>query len=123
MNFGAASADVVRTGAGTAPEIDPPMTTESEAEQARSAVWVGLYASAARCLLTYVVAPVLGALGVFLGPLGVLLQLLGTVTTVGGARRLWMLRHPGRVVYALAAIALVLFTAGTVGQSVFRGHS
>ena len=120
MISGAASANMVSSDAGSAPEIDPQIDT---AEQARSAVWVGLYVSAARCLLTYVVAPLVGALGIFLGPLGLLLQVLGTITAVGGARRLWVLRHRGRFVYGLVAIALILFTAGTVGQYVLGGRS
>jgi hypothetical protein len=127
MISGAAAANMVSSDAGSAPEIDrednPAIDAESVAEQARSAVWVGLYVSAARCLLTYVVAPVVGAVGVFLGPLGLLLQVLGTITAVGGARRLWSLRHRGRFVYALVAIALVLFTAGTAGQLVLGGRA
>ena len=123
MISGAVSANMVSSDAGSAPEIDPQIDT---AEQARSAVWVGLYVSAARCLLTYVVAPLAGAfgvLGIFLGPLGLLLQVLGTITAVGGARRLWVLRHRRRLVYGLVAIALILFTAGTVGQHVLGGRS
>jgi hypothetical protein len=120
MTSGAASANMVSSDAGSAPEI----ATEIDlAEHARSAVWVGLYVSAARCLLMYVVAPLVGALGVFLGPLGLLLQVLGTITAVGGARRLWMLRHRGRLVYAFVAGALILFTTGSVGQFVLGGRS
>ena len=120
MISGPASANMVSSDAGSAPEIASAM--DGEAAEARSAVWVGLYVSAARCLLTYVLAPLVGALGVFLGPLGLLLQVLGTITAVGGARRLWILRHRGRFVYALVAIALILFTVGSVGQFVLGGR-
>jgi uncharacterized RDD family membrane protein YckC len=128
MVSGAASANMVSSDAGPAPEIgtaidpatDPP---SSAADEARSAVWVGLYVSAARCLLTYVVAPAVGALGVFLGPVGLLLQVLGTITAIGGARRLWALHHRGRFAYALVAAALTLFTIATLGQFVLRGPS
>jgi hypothetical protein len=122
MISGAASATTVSSAAGSAPGIDHPMAAELEAGQARSAVWVGIHVSAARCLLTYVVAPALGAVGIFLGPIGLLLQALGTITAVGGARRLWVLRHRGRIVYALVAAALVLFTAGTIGRLVLGGR-
>lgn len=128
MISGAASANTVSSDAGSAPEIDTTIDPELDpqptaADEARSAVWVGLYVSAARCLLTYVVAPVAGAVGVFLGPLGFLLQVLGTITAVGGARRLWALHHRGRLAYALVAAALTLFTLATLGQFVLRGPS
>lgn len=73
------------------------------------AVHVGLYVSALRCVLTYVVAPVLGTIGIVLGPLGTVLQVLGAVTSIAGARRLWQLRHPARLPYAgLAAVVTAL---------------
>lgn len=79
------------------------------APEAMSAVHVGLYVSALRCVLTYVVAPVLGAVGIVLGPVGVLLQVLGAVTSAAGARRLWQLRHPARLPYAgLATLVAVI---------------
>ncbi len=88
------------------PAQDPPPLPASEA---LSAVHVGLYVSALRCILTYVVAPVLGTIGVVLGPLGTVLQVLGAVTSIVGARRLWQLRHPARLPYAgLAALVTVL---------------
>jgi hypothetical protein len=122
MVSGAASANMVSSDAGSAPEIDHrPDGWADEADQARSAVWVGLYVSAARCLLTYVVAPLAGALGGLLGPVGLVLQVLGTVTAVSGARRLWSLRHRARFVYGLVAATLTLFTAATVGQLVMGG--
>jgi hypothetical protein len=118
MISGAVSANTVSSGVGIAPEIDH--VADSAAGQARSAVWVGLHVSAARCLLTYVVAPIAGAAGIFLGPLGLLLQILGTITSVGGAHRLWTHGHRGRFVYGAVAMALVLFTLGAVGQVVLR---
>lgn len=106
---------MVSTDVGAAPGIDQ----EADAShQARSAVWVGLYVSAARCLLTYVIGPAAGAIGVFLGPLGLVLQILGTITAVDGAHRLYVLRHRGWVVYAATATVISLVTAVTIGQSV-----
>ena len=105
MVSGAASAGGVSTDAGAAPEIDH-TELDGEVDEARSAVWVGIYVSAARCVLTYVVAPLVGALGVALGPLGIVLQILGTVTAINGAHRLWTLGHRGRFVYAGVAAAL-----------------
>ncbi len=75
-----------------------------EASEAMAAVQVGLYVSAARCLLTYVVAPVAGAIGILLGPLGLILLLLGAVTSTAGARRLWRLGHRARIPYAAIAV-------------------
>ena len=69
---------------------------EDPAADAAAAVHVGLWVSATRCLLTYVVAPLVGALGILLGPIGLLLQVLGAVTASSGAWRLWRLRHRGR---------------------------
>ena len=120
MVSGAVSANMVSSDAcDSAPEIVQP--EEDAAEQARAAVWVGLYVSAARCLLTYVVAPAVGALGVLFGPLGLVLQVLGTITSISGARRLWVLRHRGWALYALVAAALTLFTAATAGQLLVGG--
>lgn len=85
------------------------------ARQARAAVQVGVYVSALRCVLTYVVAPALGALGLVLGPFGALLQVLGAITASSGAVRLWRLGHPARYPYALLALALDLMAVLCVG--------
>lgn len=85
---------------------DPDVSEATPAQEAMAAVQVGLYVSAARCLLTYVVAPVAGTLGVFLGPIGFVLLLLGAITSAAGARRLWLLRHRARFLYAGIAIAV-----------------
>lgn len=74
-----------------------------DAAEARSAVHVGLYVSAVRCLLTYVVAPVMGLAGPLLGAAGFVLQILGSIVAVAGAQRLWHLGHRARVPYALVA--------------------
>lgn len=71
-----------------------------------SAVRLGIWASATRCVLTYVVAPAAGALGLVLGPVGMILQILGSVTAIYGARTLWSLRHRARHVYAVVAAAV-----------------
>ena len=86
------------------------------AQEAMAAVQVGLYVSAVRCLLTYVVAPAAGALGIFLGPVGVVLLLLGAITSVAGARRLWVLRHRARVPYAVLAASVCVLLALSVVQ-------
>ena len=125
MVSGAASANMVSSDAYSAPEIanESDLLSADAAQEARSAVWVGLYVSAARCLLTYVVAPAAGALGILFGPIGLLLQVLGTITAVSGALRLHALRHRGRYIYGLVALALVLFTAGSVGRFVLGGRA
>jgi hypothetical protein len=111
---GAAATSMVSSGSDPVPGINH--DAENTAEQARSAVWVGVHVSAARCLLTYVIAPLAGTFGILLGPAGILLQVLGTITAVSGALRLWALGHRGRFVYAFVAVALVLITAVSLGQ-------
>ena len=90
----------------------------SPAEEAIAAVHVGLYVSAFRCVLTYVVAPALGAVGVLLGPVGLLLQVLGTITAGYGARRLWVLRHRVRIPYAALAAVVTALTLVTISQAI-----
>jgi hypothetical protein len=79
-------------------------------------VQVGLYVAAVRCLLTYVVAPAAGSVGMLLGPIGLLLQLLGAITSTAGAMRLWRLGHRARIPYATVATALCVLTAVSVVQ-------
>jgi hypothetical protein len=78
------------------------------AREATAAVHVGLWVSATRCVLTYVVAPVAGAIGIFLGPLGLLLQIAGAVTASSGAHRLWSLHHRLRLPYVALALSVDL---------------
>jgi hypothetical protein len=104
----------------------PPATTEPDdpSREATAAVHVGLWVSATRCLLTYVVAPLAGAVGVFLGPIGFLLQVCGAITATAGAHRLWTLRHRMRLPYValalavdvLAVVALVDLTVPVLGS-------
>ena len=77
-----------------------------EAAEGVGAVTLGLYISATRCVLTYVVAPVLGGFGHALPVAGLILQTLGAITSIAGARRLWLLRHRWRYAYAAVAIAV-----------------
>jgi hypothetical protein len=109
-------ADTLRPQQELAPGSEPVVDSvaEPEAQRAIAAVRVGLYVSAVRCILTYVVAPALGALGLVLGPIGLLLQLLGTLTSISGARRLHRLGHPARRPYAALAGALVLMTTASL---------
>lgn len=73
---------------------------------AKAAVTLGLYISAARCIFTYMIAPALGAVGIVFGPLGLLLQIFGGVMATIGARRLWLLKHRLWIPYALLAVAI-----------------
>lgn len=91
---------------------------DDEISNARSAVTLGLYVSATRCLLQYVVAPALGVFGVFVGGLGVLLQVVGCVTSVAGARRLRSLGSRWWPAYAVLAIVVGIVTASVLFRSV-----
>jgi ABC-type amino acid transport system permease subunit len=86
-------------------------------------MWVGVHVSAARCLLTYVLAPLAGGLGGILGPVGLLVQVLGTVTAIAGARRLWQMQHRGRYAYCAVAIALTLVTAAATSEHLLEGRT
>lgn len=101
--------------------------TDTTGEEALAAIHVGIWVSATRCLLTYVVAPAAGALGLLLGPLGLLLQVAGAITASYGARRLWPLQHRLRVPYLGLAVVVDLVTvvalarwAGTVWSATLR---
>lgn len=95
----------------TAPGEDASLV---EAEAAREQVRLGLYVSAVRCILTYLLAPALGATGAFAGFLGVAglgLALIGSVLSTYGAVRLWRLRHRARFLYAAVTLVVYLATA------------
>lgn len=84
------------------------------ADAAREQVRLGLYVSAVRCLVTYLVAPTLGVTGAFAGFLGVAglgLALVGSVISTYGAVRLWRLRHRARFLYAAVTLAVYLAAA------------
>ena len=84
--------------------------SEADAAESAAAVRVGLWVSATRCVLTYVAAPALGTIGVVVPGIGLVLQVLGAITSVAGARRLWLLGHRGRYPYAVVAAVVVLST-------------
>ncbi len=80
------------------------------------AVRVGVYASALRCLLTYVVAPALAialpAAGAAVGSIAGALQALGAAVATAGCVILWQTRHRARVPYTVvtaAVLALALY--------------
>lgn len=103
----ASSADLVTA----APEDDQRVI---EADGAREQVRLGLYVSAVRCLITYLLAPALGATGAFAGFLGVAglgLALLGSAISTYGAVRLWRLHHRARFLYAAVTVCVYLVTA------------
>ena len=92
------------------PDADP-------AREAAAAVHVGLWVSATRCVLTYVVAPAAGALGLVLGPVGLLLMLAGAITATAGARRLWILGHRLRLPYGAVALTVDALAVVTLSQT------
>lgn len=114
----ASSADLVTA----APEVD---LSVIEADAAREQVRLGLYVSAVRCLITYLLAPALGATGAFAGFLGVAglgLALLGSVISTYGAVRLWRLRHRARFLYAAVTLAVYLATALAAYELVLQAN-
>lgn len=88
-----------------------------EADAAQEQVRLGIYISAVRCLITYLLAPALGTAGTmtsFLGVAGIALQILGAVICTFGAIRLWKLGHRLRYLYAAVAGAVYVVTALTL---------
>lgn len=93
----------------TAPECQ-------EAHNARHAVRLGVWVSAARCLFVYVVAPLAGGLGALFGMAGILLQVVGTAAAISGARTLWRRHHRARYAYAAVAVGVSAGTIAVLGQ-------
>ncbi len=108
-----------RPQAGSQPDAQAGDEPDSERE-ARAAVSVGIWISATRCVLTYVVAPVLGGFGVLLGPIGLVLQVLGAITSTAGAHRLWQLGHRSRYIYAAVATAVTVSTLASLLRLFFH---
>lgn len=102
------------------PDAAALVPADDQIARAKAAVTVGLYVSATRCLLQYVVAPVLGVLGVFAGGLGVLLQVLGCVTSVAGARRLRQLESRWWMAYAVLALLVGMVTVAVLVRTVME---
>ena len=120
MNSGSGASSTVRARISDTPGVAAPAPSAQAVSEARSAVALGLYVSATRCLLTYVVAPLIGALGWVLGPLGLLLQVLGAITSVAGAVRLRRITGRWSVVYAAVAAAVVIATAWALLRGIGR---
>jgi hypothetical protein len=90
---------------------------ELEADAAQEQVRLGIYVSAIRCLVTYLLAPAMGAAGTMADVIGfaaVALQILGAVLCTMGAIRLWKLHHRARYLYAGVTVAVYLVTALTL---------
>lgn len=100
-----------------ASDIETPEDLQLEADAAQEQIRLGIYVSAVRCLITYLLAPALGTAGTmtsFLGLAGIALQILGAVICTFGAIRLWKLGHRLRYVYAAIAGAVYVVTALTL---------
>lgn len=80
-------------------------------QDAVEAIRVGIYASALRCLLTYVVAPAtavwIPVAGAAIGSLAQALQALGAAVATAGCITLWQAGHWARVPYALVTAAIL----------------
>ena len=81
-----------------------------ESNEGVGAITLSLYISAARCILTYIVAPILGGFGHTLPVVGQVLQTLGAVVSIAGAWRLWVVRNRWRYAY-IGIAAVVTFVA------------
>ncbi|MGL5808995.1 MAG: hypothetical protein ACRCYQ_03520 [Nocardioides sp.] len=80
-------------------------------------VRVGIYTSALRCMISYVLIPGMGAAGALAGLLGIAgvgMQIAGAALCTVGAYRLWQRGHRARYAYAAIAAAVYLLTAMTV---------
>lgn len=105
------------TNSADVTDVETPEDLQLEADAAQEQVRVGIYISAVRCLITYLLAPALGTAGAmtsFLGFTGIALQILGAVICTFGAIRLWKLGHRLRYLYAAVAGAVYVVTALTL---------
>ena len=92
---------------------------------AREQVRLGLYVSAFRCVITYLIAPALGASGAFAGFLGVAglgLALLGSVISTYGAIRLWKTRHRARFLYVAVTCLVYLASGLALYEVIFQAN-
>jgi hypothetical protein len=111
--------------AGDVIAAEPVGDSNAAADAAREQVRLGLYVSAVRCLVTYLIAPALGATGAFAGFLGVAglgLALLGSVISTYGAVRLWRLRHRARFLYGAVTFCVYLATALAAYELVLQAN-
>lgn len=90
---------------------------------------VALIISGVRCLITYllipILVPILGVAGVLAAPLGIALCVVAVVNGIVSVRRFWISDHRGKwmytwfmvVVFAILAIALVADISRIVGAA------
>ena len=83
------------------------LTDSRDASDVR-AVSLGLWASGLRCVIVYVIAPVVCVFGPFCVGLSLVVQESGAIVFIGGARNLWMRLQSARYVYAAVAAATCL---------------
>lgn len=83
----------------------------AEQHEGVAAVRIGIYASALRCLVTYVVAPATAlsvpVAGAAMGSLAQALQALGAAVATAGCVTLWQTRHWARVAYTAVTAAIL----------------
>jgi hypothetical protein len=90
-------------------------TVEGGAKAAQAAMSSSILVSAVRCVLTYLVIPLLQpmahAFGTVSRPLSVLLCLLGGFMSIRSMRRFWATDHPKRWAYTAFASVLLTYLA------------
>lgn len=94
--------------AGEDDAVRPATDGVDQVAVAQSVRW-GIWVSALRCILTYVVAPLTGGLAGVLGIAGLCLQCIACVVVVNGTRQLWLAKNRWRLAY-LAISALVVWS-------------
>lgn len=100
------------------PPLEPPRLDRSVGEAARESVRWGVRVSAIRCVVSYVIAPLVGGFAGFWGAIGLGLQLAAGVIVIAGTRSLWRGRHRWRVLYTLVAAVVVATTGLTLASVV-----
>ncbi len=97
-----------------------PRTDRTALIDARSAFGRSVMISGIRCVLTYLVIPILGAFSLMASmarPLSMMLCVVGAVFAVRSARRFWQANHRHRWSYtAFAGIILAYLTFGFMGD-------
>lgn len=101
----------------------PPAADRSSLLDARSAFGRSVVITGIRCMLTYLVIPIMGALsvlGTVARPLAMVLSAAGIFFAVRSARRFWMANHRYRWAYtAFAAIIVVYLTYALLADVLF----
>lgn len=94
--------------------VGPASVTTSTDPDARGVVLTGVWISALRCIVQYVIAPGLGAAGFWLPWMSELVQIIACLITASGALRLHSRHDRRRHLYTAIAVFVWITTVLTL---------